>query len=232
MTYRRITLLLLLLACRSPNGHMSTTADFAEQRSEMVRVQLEAEGIRDRDVLDAIRRVPREKFVPADQVQNAYRNGPLPIGHGQTISQPYIVAYMTEALELKRGMKVLEIGTGSAYQTAVLAEIGAIIYTIEIVTPLCNAAATLLQSLRYKNVHTRCGNGYLGWPEAAPFERIVLTAAPPKIPQALLDQLAEGGLLLAPVGADLQYIVRLRKQNGRITEEQLIPVRFVPMVDR
>lgn len=204
--------------------------DYTAQREAMVREQIAAEGVHDARVLDAMRKVPRHEFVPADMKPYAYRNGPLPIGYGQTISQPYIVAFMTEALQLEVGMKVLEIGTGSAYQAAILAEMGARLYTIEIVPELCSSARDTLARLGY-HVKLRCGNGYLGWPEEAPFDRIILTAAPPEIPQPLLHQLKEGGILVAPVGEGVQTLVRLRRDNNMYKEERLLPVRFVPMVN-
>lgn len=203
--------------------------DYTAQREQMVREQIAAEGVRDERVLAAMRTVPRHEFVPDDMKPYAYRNGPLPIGHGQTISQPYIVAFMTEALQLEPGMKVLEIGTGSAYQAAILAEVGAQLYSIEIVPELCISARNTLTRLGYE-VQVRCGNGYLGWPEEAPFDRIILTAAPPQIPSVLLQQLKDGGILLAPVGEGVQTLVRLRRVNNNYKEERLLPVRFVPMV--
>jgi protein-L-isoaspartate(D-aspartate) O-methyltransferase len=196
----------------------------------MVREQIVAHGIRDAAVIEAMAKVPRHLFVPEAQRQHAYEDGPLPIGHGQTISQPYIVAFMTEALELYPGIRVLEIGTGCGYQTAILAETGAAIFTIEIVPELCVQAAALLKKLGYHKIQTQCGNGYQGWPEAAPFDRIVLTAAPEKLPQALLTQLGNGGILVAPVGGFEQRLIRITKIGNEYKEEYLLPVRFVPMV--
>lgn len=225
-------LLCLLLTRHCVERRMTTgETDYTERRAAMVREQIVAEGVRDAAVIAAMQKVPRHEFVPDGKRADAYRDGPLAIGHGQTISQPYIVAYMSEALEVKKGMKVLEIGTGSAYQSAVLAELGAEIYTIEIVPELCKSAAVVLKKLGYQKVHTRCGNGYLGWPEAAPFDRVILTAAPPTMPQALLAQLKDGGVLVAPVGGDVQQLLRIRRRGNNYPEEKLLPVRFVPMVN-
>lgn len=183
-------------------------------------------------VLQAMRRVPRHMFVPEEYQDLAYRNSPLLIGYNQTISQPFIVAHMSELLELKPEHRVLEVGTGSGYQAAVLGELCNHVYTIEIVAPLGRRAEKLLKELGYTQVHVRIGNGYEGWPEAAPFDRIIVTCAPEKIPQALLDQLAEGGRMIIPVGKQLgtQYMVEVSKdKKGRITQKQHYPVRFVPM---
>jgi protein-L-isoaspartate(D-aspartate) O-methyltransferase len=190
-----------------------------------------------RDRLDprvaaAIGRVPRHRFVPAQLADRAYENRPLPIGHEQTISQPFIVALMTELVDPKPDDRVLEIGTGSGYQAAVLAELVARVYTIEIVRPLGEQAAALLKSLGYRNVETRIGDGYLGWPEAAPFDAIVVTAAPEHMPQPLIDQLAPGGRLIAPVGSrfGVQTLQLLRKDaQGRAVTRSVLEVRFVPL---
>jgi len=202
-----------------------------QARSTMVRTQIADRGVTDKAVLDAMARVPRHEFVPHDIQAQAYADSPLPIGHGQTISQPYIVAYMSEKLEVKKGMKVLEVGTGSAYQTVILAELGAQVYTIEIVPELCHRARQTLTRLGYTGVQTRCGNGYLGWPEEAPFDRVLLTAAPEKLPQALLKQLGDGGILVAPVGVGVQQLLKVTRRGDSFAETNLLPVRFVPMVD-
>jgi protein-L-isoaspartate(D-aspartate) O-methyltransferase len=209
---------------------------FAEQRDRMVRTQLESgpfgrKTVTDSAVLDAMRKVPRHRFVPDDMVNDAYADSPLPIGHDQTISQPYIVATMTEALQLQSEDKVLEIGTGSGYQAAVLAEIVAGVYTIEIVEPLGKRSAQLLAALGYENVHTRIGDGYKGWPESAPFDAIIVTAAPDHIPQPLLDQLKPGGRMVIPVGPEgrIQQLRLIEKNlDGEIEERNLESVRFVP----
>jgi protein-L-isoaspartate(D-aspartate) O-methyltransferase len=195
----------------------------------MVERQIEARGINDERLLDAMRRVERHRFVPEPYTPRAYTDGPLPIGEEQTISQPYIVAIMTELLELKPDDRVLEIGTGSGYQAAILAELVDEVYTIEIVEALGLRSSALLDSLGYETISTRIGDGYLGWPEQAPFDAIILTAAPPKIPEPLLDQLAEGGRLVAPVGESYQMLQLVEKHGGKLVYRDIIPVRFVPM---
>lgn len=205
--------------------------DAASERDRMVREQIEARGVKDARVLQALRAVPRERFVPAEYREVAYRDTPLPIGHGQTISQPYIVGLMTELLDVKPSHKVLEIGTGSGYQAAVLAPLCRSVFTIEIVPALARSASELLRRLGAKNVTVREGDGYKGWPEEAPFDRIILTAAPPEIPQALIDQLKPGGRLVAPEGRVMQELVVIDKDaKGNVRRTSNIPVRFVPMV--
>ena len=188
--------------------------------------------ITDPRVLAAMAAVPRAEFVPPEYQHEARGDYPLPIGHGQTISQPYVVAWMTQELGLDPGMRVLEVGTGSGYQTAILAAIGAEVYSVEIVPELADRARATLTRLGYADrVHLRLGSGYDGWPEAAPFDRILLTASPPEIPAALLDQLGDPGRLLGPAGVDWQTIVVVDKRGGEITRRQTLPVRFVPMVN-
>jgi protein-L-isoaspartate(D-aspartate) O-methyltransferase len=208
--------------------------DPAGDRARMVETQIRARGITDPRVLDAMQRVPRHRFVPPDLHSRAYDDTPLPIGDGQTISQPYIVAYMTEALELEADDRVLEIGTGSGYQAAVLAGIVKDVYTIEIVPSLAARARDLLAELGYTNIHARQGDGYAGWPDAAPFDKIIVTAAPPDIPQALVDQLAVGGRMVVPVGEELgiQMMTILEKTPDGVVTRETIPVRFVPMIKR
>jgi protein-L-isoaspartate(D-aspartate) O-methyltransferase len=201
-------------------------------REQMVERQIKARGIGSAAVLAAMSRVPRELFVPPESRHLAYEDQPLPIGHGQTISQPYIVAYMTEALETAPEQTVLEIGTGSGYQAAVLAELVRQVYSIEIVPELAERARRTLAQARYRNVEVRTGNGYLGWPEHAPFERIIVTAAPPEIPQALVDQLAIGGRMVLPVGDTFQEMTIVTKDRDGTSVQKTIPVRFVPMVGR
>ena len=207
-----------------------TNDQFAAERKTMVRNQIERRGVTNQAVLDAMRRVPRHEFVELHLRSQAYEDYPLPIGHGQTISQPYIVALMTELLNLKPGQKVLEIGTGSGYQAAVLAEITTNVYTIEIVEPLARRAEADLKRLGCTNVHVRTGDGYQGWPEAAPFDAIIVTCAPDRVPQPLVDQLKEGGRLVIPVGeAGDQSLCLLQKQAGKVERRAVLPVRFVPM---
>jgi len=199
----------------------------------MVRDQIADRGIQNPAVLEAMRQTPREQFMPHEARALAYRDHPVPIGNGQTISQPYIVAFMTEALDVARSHRVLEIGTGSGYQAAILSSLAKEVYTIEIVGQLAQSASATFQRLGYKNIRVREGDGYQGWPEKAPFDRIILTAAPPELPGALLDQLRPGGKLIAPVG-DQSAAQELRlvekTAEGRIVNRPLLPVRFVPMV--
>ena len=186
--------------------------------------------IQDAEVLSAMRAVPRHRFVPEHVRAWAYADGPLPIGEGQTISQPYIVALMTELAQVQRGENVLEIGTGSGYQAAVLAQLTDRVFSIEILEPLARQAEQTLRSLGLTMVRIRVGDGYLGWPEEAPFDAIIVTAAPPRIPQPLVKQLAIGGRLVAPVGEGYQELVVVTKTSEGLQQETIIPVRFVPMV--
>lgn len=206
--------------------------DYGAERQRMVHTQLRAEGIRSEAVLQAMARVPRHLFVPPELRNRAYDDTPLPIGLGQTISQPFIVAYMTEALQLTREHTVLEIGTGSGYQAAVLAELAREVYSIEIVPELADRARKTLAEAGYRNVNVRTGNGYLGWPEQAPFPRIVVTAAPDQLPPALVAQLAVGGIMVLPVGSLFQEMTIVTKTPQGVAEKRTIPVRFVPMVDK
>ena len=202
---------------------------YQRAREAMVQQQIVARGVRDQQVLDAMRKVPRHLFVPLSMQPYAYSDSPLPIGYEQTISQPYIVAFMTEALGLKAGGRVLEVGTGSGYQAAVLSLLVHEVYSIEIVEPLATEAAERLKRLGYGNVTVRAGDGYRGWPDAAPFDAIIVTAAPDHIPQPLLDQLAPGGRLVVPVGKYFQTLTRIRRTARGFKTEKLLPVRFVPM---
>ncbi|WP_407354597.1 protein-L-isoaspartate(D-aspartate) O-methyltransferase [Luteimonas sp. R10] len=198
----------------------------------MVDRQIEARGVRDPRVLEAMRTVPRHRFVPPERAAQAYRDHPLPIGHGQTISQPYIVAKMTELLQPERDDRVLEIGTGSGYQAAVLSRLVAEVYSIEIVEPLARRAETVLKELGYDDVTVRAGDGYAGWPEHAPFDAIIVTAAPERVPQALVEQLKPGGRMVIPVGPvhALQELRLIEKtENGALRDRRIAPVRFVPM---
>jgi protein-L-isoaspartate(D-aspartate) O-methyltransferase len=204
--------------------------DFAKQRQLMVQQQLVTRGINDARVLGAMAKVPREEFVPPDARAAGYEDGPLPIGYGQTISQPYIVAFMTEQLRPKPSDRVLEIGTGSGYQAAILAELVSEVYSIEIVEPLVKNAEATLQRLGYKNVHVKIGDGYKGWPEEAPFDAIIVTCAPDKVPQPLVDQLKDGARMIIPVGDRFaQQLYLLEKKNGQLKQSATLPVRFVPM---
>jgi protein-L-isoaspartate(D-aspartate) O-methyltransferase len=203
---------------------------WAARRRTMVNRQIEGRGIRDPEVLRAVRAVPRHRFVPAELQESAYDDSPLPIGFGQTISQPYIVAYMSEILQIEPQHTVLEIGTGSGYQAAVLGELAREVYTVEIVPELGQRARTTLESLGYRNIHVRIGDGYEGWAEHAPFDRIMVTAAPDHVPQPLVQQLAVGGRLVLPVGRGDQWIRVLTKTPDRVIDETTIPVRFVPLV--
>jgi protein-L-isoaspartate(D-aspartate) O-methyltransferase len=203
--------------------------DFDAMREKMVETQIKARGVKDPRVLSAISKVERHLFVPESLESSAYGDQPLPIGEGQTISQPYIVALMTELLELKGEERVLEIGTGSGYQAAVLAELAKEVYTIEIVESLAASAKERLLRLGYRDIHVMAGDGYLGWPQAAPFDAIMVTAAPDHIPQPLLDQLKEGGRLVLPVGSHYQTLKKIVKRSGSIETTDTVPVLFVPM---
>jgi len=203
------------------------------RRLDMVTDQIASRGIKDKAVLEALRKVPRHRFVPAMWQPLAYTDGPLPIGEGQTISQPYIVAWMTELIQPTKKMRVLEIGTGSGYQAAILSECVGEVDSIEVVPTLGRKAKTLLGDLEYRNVQVRIGDGYEGWPERAPYDAILLTAAPPgQIPRPLLDQLKPGGRLVAPVGRDNQRLVRITKTPTGFKREVLGGVRFVPMTGK
>jgi protein-L-isoaspartate(D-aspartate) O-methyltransferase len=203
--------------------------DYKTMRENMVETQIKARGVKDQRVLSAMLKVERHLFVPKEYQTSAYSDQPLPIGEGQTISQPYIVALMTELLELKGGEKVLEIGTGSGYQAGVLAELVSEVYSIEIIETLANSAKNLLLNLGYKNINVKAGDGYLGWPEVAPFDAIIVTAAPDHIPKPLLEQLKEGGRMVIPVGTYSQELKKIIKRAGKIETTGVIPVIFVPM---
>jgi protein-L-isoaspartate(D-aspartate) O-methyltransferase len=201
-------------------------------RLRMVNEQLRERDIKDPRVLAAMEKVPRHLFIPEGVRHEAYGDYPVPIGHGQTISQPYIVAFMTQALDVQPGHRVLEIGTGSGYQAAVLAELAKEVYTMEIIEPLAESARTTLESLGYKNVHVRAGNGYQGWPEHAPYDRIIVTAAPEEVPPALIEQLKVEGLMAIPVGAVAQELRILRNTPQGMETLRTLPVRFVPMTGK
>ena len=211
------------------NNAQSDSLRIQEKRDWMVKTQIESRGVKDTLVLKAMRNVPRHLFVPRAYQEDAYADEPLPIGEGQTISQPYIVALMTELLDLKGGEKVLEIGIGSGYQAAILAEIAKEVYSIEIICPLVERAESTLKELDYKNITVKCGDGYQGWKEHSPFDGIIVTAAPDHIPQPLVDQLKIGGRLVIPVGELFQELILVTKTEKGIKKENVIPVRFVPM---
>jgi protein-L-isoaspartate(D-aspartate) O-methyltransferase len=236
---KRFLILLLVFSatgCASPNGSRDYLIKFREQhmkaREQMVKDQIMARGISDTRVLRAMLTVPRHLFVPEPHAGMAYDDTPLPIGSGQTISQPYIVAFMTEILDLKSSDRVLEIGTGSGYQAAILAEICDSVYTIEIFQELAGRAEATLDSLGYGNIIVKHGDGYLGWPDYAPFDAIIVTCAPESIPPPLKDQLAEGGRMIIPVGdSQVQQLVLLKKKKGKVEAESVLPVIFVPMIN-
>ena len=235
MVYARKALIVLssLALCLSAcNSQPASEAELFAQRKKMVEEQLAAPGrdIRNRRVLDAIAAVPRHEFVPKALWRFAYSDDPLPIGYGQTISQPFIVAFMTEQLDPKPTDRVLEIGTGSGYQAAVLSQLVAEVYTIEIIEPLAKRAEADLKRLGYNNVRVLAGDGYQGWPEHAPFDAIIVTCAPDHIPQPLVEQLRDGGRMIIPVGpSDNQQLYLLQKLGTKVEEQAVLPVRFVPM---
>ncbi|MEO0227127.1 MAG: protein-L-isoaspartate(D-aspartate) O-methyltransferase [candidate division WOR-3 bacterium] len=227
--YRYIIITTIAICCSCTENTKKEHLWYEVARKEMVEKQIIARGISDKGVIQAMLRVERHKFVPKEYERYAYTDGPLPIGEGQTISQPYIVALMTEVLQLKGGERVLEIGTGSGYQAAVLSLIAQEVYTIEIIPVLAKSAQHRLANLGYKNVYVRCGDGFLGWPEKAPFDGIIITCAAPRVPEPLVEQLAEGGRLVMPEGDQFQMLVLYKKVKGKLERQELIPVRFVPM---
>ena len=213
-------------------GANNAKDEYKRERREMVEQQIRDRGIENESVLSAMMKVPRHKFVPEALVKEAYIDSPLPIGLNQTISQPFIVAYMTDAADISKNDKVLEIGTGSGYQAAILGELAKEVYTIEIIPELAERSTQILQQLGYKNVFVKTGNGYLGIPEQAPFDAIVVTAAPDEIPQALVDQLAVNGKMVIPVGNANQEMVVIKKTKKGVTEKRTMQVRFVPMTGK
>jgi protein-L-isoaspartate(D-aspartate) O-methyltransferase len=226
-------LLLIFLFFFYCTGNPQSNQEFTKQREQMVKWQIEARGVTDKRVLDAMRKVERHLFVPAELASYAYADQPLPVGYNQTISQPYIVAFMTEALKLTPGSKVLEIGTGSGYQAAVLGEICDSVFSVEIVEELGTKAKALLKVLRYDNIFVKIGDGYKGWVEYAPFDAIIVTCAPTHVPDPLKEQLVEGGKMIIPVGeTNYQELILMVKKKGRLIQQAVLPVRFVPMVDK
>ncbi len=223
-------LILTVLVVSGCGQKPAPIVDLAGERQRMVQEQLMPRGVHDKRVLTAMSKVRREEFVPQDSRAASYTDQPLPIGYGQTISQPYIVAFMTEQLHPSNGDRVLEIGTGSGYQAAILSELVAEVYSIEIIEPLAKTAEATLQRLGYKNVFVKVGDGYKGWPEHAPFDAITVTCAPDHVPQPLIDQLKEGGRMIIPVGGfGDQELYLLEKKNGQLERRAVLPVRFVPM---
>lgn len=225
-----MALLLITFTISGCLGQEKTEKEWTMMRNKMVEQQIKARGISDENVLSAVRTVERHKFVPDNVDEDAYDDSPLPIGHGQTISQPYIVALMSSELKVQPGDKILEVGTGSGYQAAILAEMGADVYSIEIVEALAESARRNLQQAGYGDVKVKHGDGYQGWPEYAPFQGIIVTCSPSQVPKKLKEQLAEGGRIVIPVGgAFMQNLVLLTKQGNSFNREEIIPVRFVPM---
>ena len=228
-----IPALVTMAACGiSGSQSPERTPDWDARRTRMVESQLHARDIRDPRVLQAMREVPRHLFVPEAERDDAYGDFPLPIGYSQTISQPYIVGFMTQALAVSPEHRVLEIGTGSGYQAAILGRLAREVYTIEIVEPLAERSRALLLNLGFKNVHVRAGNGYLGWPEQAPFDRIMVTAAPAEVPPALIEQLKIGGRMAIPVGTVSQQLRVMRRTAKGMETIETLPVRFVPMTGK
>jgi len=209
---------------------VSQDSTYDRERKEMVEYQIRRRGVRDRKVLKAMLKVPRHLFVPPQMTELAYGDEPLPIGEGQTISQPYIVAYMTEALRLSGREKVLEVGTGSGYQTAILAEIVKEVYTVELIPELSSRARSVLEKLGYQNINFRVGDGTLGWPECSPYDAVLVSAAPAAVPPALVEQLKVGGKMIIPVGTDFQELVLVTRKERGWDEQRLIGVRFVPLI--
>ncbi|KPK97612.1 MAG: protein-L-isoaspartate O-methyltransferase [Omnitrophica WOR_2 bacterium SM23_72] len=222
-----LVILVLAFLCSLNSVHAQ---DFEAKREKMVKFQIEDRGVKDKNVLRVMRQIERHRFVPSWLRHLAYEDGPLPIGEGQTISQPYIVALMTELLQLKGHEKVLEIGTGSGYQAAILAELAGEVFSIEILAPLAERARVLLNAMGYKNIKIKRADGFLGWPEEAPFDAIIVTCAAGEIPPALVEQLKEAGRMVIPQGDAYQVLKLLIKVDGKIEEHSIIPVSFVPML--
>lgn len=231
LAIRGLVAAVLLTLIGNACGHTNHDPDWTRERTKMIN-QLKAYGIRNPAVLDAMRAVRRHAYIPEEYRNRSepYGDHPCPIGHGQTISQPYIVAYMTEKIDPQPGDKILEIGTGSGYQAAVLAEMGAKVYSIELIPELAEHARTALIREGYGHVHVLTGDGYKGWPEHAPFDAVIVTCAPDAVPQELLEQLKQGGRMIVPVGTGLQRLVILQKRGDEVIRIEDLPVRFVPMV--
>jgi len=227
-----ISILFFFNACARDRNMENVNPKFDHLREEMVQRQILARGVKDTQIIRAMSTVPRHLFVPASEVPYAYRDEPRSIGEGQTISQPYIVAFMSEQLQVEPGDRVLEIGTGSGYQAAILGQIVDSVFTIEIIPELAEQASHLLRSLNYTNIVVKQGDGYHGWAEKAPFDAIIVTAAPPRIPPKLLEQLREGGRMVLPIGEYVQELVVVTKNKSGIAMENVLPVRFVPMTGK
>jgi len=228
----KVILCVFVATAISCTGQNTNNLHWEKQRLDLVEYSIEGQGISNHEVLDAMRKVPRHEFVPAEYQSMSYWDRPLPIGDGQTISQPSLVALMTELLELERKDKVLEIGTGSGYQAAILGELVDSVFTIEIIESLGVKASNLLNQLGYENIYMKTGDGFQGWAKHAPFDAIIVTCAPSEIPQPLQEQLAEGGRMIIPVGRknEVQELVLIRKKREILKQENIIPVRFVPML--
>lgn len=230
-----LVVMITLFACdviHTESAEEPASSPYAIKRKQMVEYQIKRRGIKDENILKAFLKVERHRFVPKRLVPNAYEDRPLPIGEGQTISQPYIVAYMTQVLNLQKTDKVLEIGTGSGYQAAILGELSDHVFSIEIVPPLGKRAKSILAELGYQNIQVKIGDGYKGWEEYAPFDAIIVTCAPTRVPIPLKEQLKEGGRMIIPVGkTNHQELVYMRKVGTELRTESVLPVRFVPMVD-
>ncbi len=225
------TLIIFTFTCFLSHSQFDNE-EFRKQRERMLNLQIKARGIKDESVINSMRKVPRHLFVPRNRISEAYDDGPIPIGYGQTISQPYIVAYMTEVINPTKCKKVLEIGTGSGYHAAVIAQIVDSVYTVEIITELYKEAKDRLEKLGYNNIKIKNADGYYGWKEHAPYDAIVVTAAAEFVPPPLIEQLKEGGKMIIPVGSPFftQTLVLIEKKDGKIYSKNLIPVRFVPFV--
>lgn len=228
----RVSILILTLSFLAMPFALAQEDIYKPRREKMVRQQIEARGIKDPEVIAAMGKVPRHLFVPRSSMIQSYNDYPMDIGYGQTISQPYIVAYMTELLDLQPKDKVLEVGTGSGYQAAVLAEIVDKVYTIEIIEELSKMACGRLKELGYSNIVCKTGDGYNGWPEHGPYDAIIVTAAPEEIPAPLTRQLKEGGRMIIPVGpvSSVQKLILIEKKSGELISKEMIPVRFVPLM--
>jgi len=223
---------IIILLCALPTGCFSQPDVFLVERKQMVYQQIQARGVSDKQILKAFLNVPRHEFVSPEYVEFAYNDYPLSIGEGQTISQPYIVAYMTDILDLNATDRILEVGTGSGYQAAILSQICDSVFTIELFESLSKKAEKVFKKLGYKNIYSKIGDGYQGWKEKAPFDAIIVTCSPTHVPEPLKEQLAEGGRMIIPVGEGrVQQLVLLQKKNGKIREKDVLPVRFVPMLD-